>query len=463
MVQYLLLQVIINGWNCGFGEKTATFSNKRHDCSILQLALEFFEFYAEYDSTDWIICPLIGELVSRESIGRKAGLPNDLDDYVRAPSKLQHETELVVQDPFDLGHNVTRGLKAMPFDRFQVICKESVGIMKDIIALKAPLAALFRPIDLNDNMEPVSKNEIPCVDLDESTEVEIIAEINGIFDRHKEKKAEFEEKRALIEEKFNNRMSISERGTKRTSSEVLLSGNGITSEEIQFCTNFKAECPTVYKMTLNVNLPFQFDNKTTGDLKYCETETEHNVESIRTLGLDMLTFIFESIYATQVTRTEVTIEAATKKQKNGEDSATKMCHCIAKYELNCPYDLRDGKPILKKINASIESDEVSPFAYERKITQLQLNDIKTGQTKYGKTIAPSVDLRFFVCHDPEKLGEMFVVADTRDLTTQQKSFLLSLCIALRLLGNTCIRKANIHVERLKQKLEKKLKKQAAQQ
>lgn len=67
-----------------------------------------------------VICPLTGTLIPRENFSKKS-LPDlgpVLLDYINAPGGLQLETPLCVQDPFDLTHNVTRGLKKIALERY---------------------------------------------------------------------------------------------------------------------------------------------------------------------------------------------------------------------------------------------------------------------------------------------------------------------------------------------------------
>lgn len=112
-------RVIINGWNCGFGENITKYSVKSHNCNALQLVLEFFEYYTELDISSYVICPLVGNLITRKDIAGKSlhVLGPQLQDYISAPGTLQHETAMCIQDPFDLAHNITRGLTKISLER----------------------------------------------------------------------------------------------------------------------------------------------------------------------------------------------------------------------------------------------------------------------------------------------------------------------------------------------------------
>lgn len=119
----------MNGWNCGFAERAGEFANKKHDCSVMQLVLEFFKYFAKLDCQRFVVCPLLAKLVKREDMTRKnrAVLLPGLEDYMLVNEALNTTKPLVVQDPFDLLHNVTKGFSEKALERSVAFVAENVG------------------------------------------------------------------------------------------------------------------------------------------------------------------------------------------------------------------------------------------------------------------------------------------------------------------------------------------------
>ncbi|XP_018017775.1 uncharacterized protein LOC108674345 [Hyalella azteca] len=145
---------VINGWNCGFREQLPPKYCQQKNYSVLELAMTFFDYYANLPASEWVICPLLGHLVSKKDMESKNRnrLPG-LEDYCQANGSLQMDTPLCVQDPFDLNHNVTRGLTKIHLERFQTLCQKSSEIFRKIISLNLPPKALFDPIEISEDFD----------------------------------------------------------------------------------------------------------------------------------------------------------------------------------------------------------------------------------------------------------------------------------------------------------------------
>lgn len=104
----------------------------------------FFDYYAEFDYKENVICPYLGYKVSKSifDIEKKNFQPElklyndyietlDLEVVDTRHILLDIEAPLCTQDPFELCHNVTRNFKVSSLQKFVDLCKLSKDILAD--------------------------------------------------------------------------------------------------------------------------------------------------------------------------------------------------------------------------------------------------------------------------------------------------------------------------------------------
>jgi len=118
------------------GQPTAT--------SILELAFEFFQLYAEFEPGAYVVCTLTAEFIPRYLFleGREPGLPEELTDY---KTYVQHDSpgmrrlttaphmSFIVQDPFALNFNVSAVTRENILKHFLKVCESSAARLKHFL------------------------------------------------------------------------------------------------------------------------------------------------------------------------------------------------------------------------------------------------------------------------------------------------------------------------------------------
>lgn len=103
----------------------------------------FFEFYAKFDFKTFVVCPFVGVHIKKSCFysGRE-NLPKEFRLYMEYLKGLDiphvdplihlfaYEKDMVVQDPFELIHNVAKGVRKTSLDRFTSYCRLSAELLK---------------------------------------------------------------------------------------------------------------------------------------------------------------------------------------------------------------------------------------------------------------------------------------------------------------------------------------------
>lgn len=116
---------LIGHWNLAFNKEL---SNKTKNYKpVTELIRGFFEFYGTFKYLDDIICPSFGKAYKRSDFADE--IPTDFIHYKNYLEKfpkalpLNLTTPVVVQDPFDLSHNVASCCNALHLLKFTNQCK----------------------------------------------------------------------------------------------------------------------------------------------------------------------------------------------------------------------------------------------------------------------------------------------------------------------------------------------------
>lgn len=120
--------------------------------TLIQMAIEFFEMFANLDFSQVVVCPLMGDILPKKNFcaGSEERLPKALDRYknwaVQQPMnrRLNVRSHLCVQDPFVLSFNVGSVTPQGTLLRFQIACAKSAQILNQKNGLKSLLDVLAR-------------------------------------------------------------------------------------------------------------------------------------------------------------------------------------------------------------------------------------------------------------------------------------------------------------------------------
>ncbi len=110
--------IIVDDWECSFCHNTDLIKKSENEQSIIELLVQFFKFYSNFEFITQVICP-------------KTGLPQHKYDFnsqnkTTFNTKNKNRTQLnfkltslcCIQDPFNLEHNLSAHLSFNVFDRF---------------------------------------------------------------------------------------------------------------------------------------------------------------------------------------------------------------------------------------------------------------------------------------------------------------------------------------------------------
>eukprot|EP00092_Neocalanus_flemingeri_P026429 GFUD01028647.1.p1 GENE.GFUD01028647.1~~GFUD01028647.1.p1 ORF type:complete len:565 (+),score=163.95 GFUD01028647.1:54-1748(+) len=96
----------VEGWNFALcPDMDQLIKLELNTSSVLEILSEFFNFYQEFPFDTHVICPLVGEAITKNNIRHDLYLPSG-----RKKDKLDVNKVLVVQDPFELTRNVGHGV-----------------------------------------------------------------------------------------------------------------------------------------------------------------------------------------------------------------------------------------------------------------------------------------------------------------------------------------------------------------
>lgn len=130
---------LIGHWNLAFNKEL---SNKtKNYLPVTELIKGFFEFYGNFKYLDDIICPSFGKSYKRSDFADE--IPTDFINYKNYLEKfpkalpLNLTTPVVVQDPFDLSHNVASCCSALHLLKFTNQCKLASNIFNSCVGGKS--------------------------------------------------------------------------------------------------------------------------------------------------------------------------------------------------------------------------------------------------------------------------------------------------------------------------------------
>lgn len=127
----------IAGWDCTFCRNPDLIPPSRNTESSIELLHDFFEFYGAFPFRKYVLSPLMGKILHRAVFKTIADLPSQLRTYATKcnnnphVNSLQINTPMCLQDPFDLSHNITRGVKGPVLKKFVALCNKSAQLCEN--------------------------------------------------------------------------------------------------------------------------------------------------------------------------------------------------------------------------------------------------------------------------------------------------------------------------------------------
>nr|XP_033325940.1 uncharacterized protein LOC117220262 isoform X1 [Megalopta genalis]XP_033325941.1 uncharacterized protein LOC117220262 isoform X1 [Megalopta genalis] len=122
----------LDDWEIGFASPKC---KDMHVHTITELLQEFFEYYANFDYQNYIVCPLMGFLIPKKCFSSKV-LPLEMQPYIehlKTSTKCQFlriDSSLCIQDPLELSQNLTKGVTSITLKYFKRYCQDSAAILK---------------------------------------------------------------------------------------------------------------------------------------------------------------------------------------------------------------------------------------------------------------------------------------------------------------------------------------------
>jgi len=108
--------------------------------SELELLSAFFEAYSSksFNLKDIVLCPLNGAILTRQQFVN-LNLPREFSPYLdkiqysNSAEKLKIQTPMCLQDPFDLSHNITKGVNRTNLNKFTALCLQSYNMCQNML------------------------------------------------------------------------------------------------------------------------------------------------------------------------------------------------------------------------------------------------------------------------------------------------------------------------------------------
>ncbi|EFA02079.2 hypothetical protein TcasGA2_TC007714 [Tribolium castaneum] len=119
----------VDGWNCYFFPKVVT-SPALENATLLKLLEGFFEFYSHFDYFTYVICPYLGSPLKKTVFLDSCELPESFDLYTKSSEKLQVNSGLCIQDPFNHSSNISKAMTDEMCGKLMTLCRVTSNLIK---------------------------------------------------------------------------------------------------------------------------------------------------------------------------------------------------------------------------------------------------------------------------------------------------------------------------------------------
>ncbi|KAG7199396.1 hypothetical protein KM043_014027 [Ampulex compressa] len=94
----------------------------------------FFDYYANFDYINLVVCPLMGYAVRKKHFTQPQQLPKEMAPYKLSltksnPYHFRIDSLMCIQDPFDLAKNITAGVRNIVLLHFKEYCSKSALLL----------------------------------------------------------------------------------------------------------------------------------------------------------------------------------------------------------------------------------------------------------------------------------------------------------------------------------------------
>ncbi|XP_015514209.2 uncharacterized protein LOC107220223 [Neodiprion lecontei] len=128
---------IIDNWETGICEKFEVDGKRR---TFTELLNGFFIFYTDFDFYNSVACPLLGKTMLKKDFLKLHLLPKEMTPYIEHVTANNYDdsvvfkidSEMCIQDPYDLSHNLTKAVHKFTLNRFKRLCAVSADTVKGV-------------------------------------------------------------------------------------------------------------------------------------------------------------------------------------------------------------------------------------------------------------------------------------------------------------------------------------------
>lgn len=131
----------VDGWKCNFAEDLKAIDSSLNTMTVMELLGGFFKYFQNFNIAGQVMCSLTATVIPKASFVQTDTLPNEIrEEYIRGMESRQHGlrvcSDMVVQDPFELTHNLTASMGTRALQTFMAQCTLAAEVFEE--ALKIP-------------------------------------------------------------------------------------------------------------------------------------------------------------------------------------------------------------------------------------------------------------------------------------------------------------------------------------
>ncbi|KAK7863337.1 hypothetical protein R5R35_009692 [Gryllus longicercus] len=127
----------VDGWLCSFSADPKAIEASKNKSSLCELLAGFFKFYRDFDIHNMVLCTLSATTIPKVLFLQPENLPETIKaQYLNIPEGklgLRISTDMVVQDPFELTHNLTASMGSKALKAFLAHCDLAVAIFAEVL------------------------------------------------------------------------------------------------------------------------------------------------------------------------------------------------------------------------------------------------------------------------------------------------------------------------------------------
>ena len=102
---------------------------------LIILFAGFFQFISSLELDSVVLCPLLGKVLPRSELSTSYPDSVPTSSFLSNTESLQLDKPLCLQDPFELSHNVCRGLPERAVKRLVLFCKEAAKLVQQCLSV----------------------------------------------------------------------------------------------------------------------------------------------------------------------------------------------------------------------------------------------------------------------------------------------------------------------------------------